>query len=170
MDTQMEQQLWEYIDGLTTEEETAVVKKRIAEQAAWREKYEELLSIQQLLRGTELETPSLRFTKNVMEEIAKTSIAPATKNYINNKIIWSIAAFFITVILGCVVYSLAQLNWSAGKDSSLNMIDLSKVDYNQLFNNSFVNIVMMANVVLGLMFLDRYLNNRKRKRMQNHLS
>jgi hypothetical protein len=34
-----------------------------------------------------------------------------------------------------------------------------------MFNNTFVNAFMMANVLLGLMLLDRYLSN-KRKQFQ----
>jgi hypothetical protein len=36
-------------------------------------------------------------------------------------------------------------------------IDISKVDYGKFFNNTYVNVFMMINVVLGLMLLDRYL-------------
>ncbi len=42
-------------------------------------------------------------------------------------------------------------------------IDLSKVDYGKFFNNTFVNVFMMMNVVLGLMLLDRYLAAKKKK-------
>ena len=72
----------------------------------WKNKYHELLDVHQLMKTSGLEQPSMRFTKNVLEEIAKLHIAPATKNYINNKIIWGIGAFFITLIAGFIVYGL----------------------------------------------------------------
>jgi len=31
-----------------------------------------------------------------------------------------------------------------------------------MFNNTFVNVFMMLNVILGLMLFDRYLSNKKK--------
>lgn len=160
----IEIRLWEYIDGLGSPEEQSAIEKLIAENTAWRAKYHELLEVHQLMDATELEQPSMRFTKNVMEEIAKYQIAPATKEYINKKIIWGIAAFFLTVITAFVIYGVAQIDWSAGSNSdSIVGVDLTKVDYSRVFNNTFVNMFMMLNVVLGLMLFDRYLTHKKRQ-------
>ena len=157
----MELRLWEYIDGFS--EEQPVIERLIAENAEWKAKYAELLDVHNLVQSSELEEPSLRFTKNVMEEIARLQIAPAAKKYINTKIIWGIAAFFITVIAGFLVYGVSQINWSAGSSSGSGMVDFSAVDYSRMFNNSFVNFFMMINVVLGLMLLDRYLAMKRKK-------
>ena len=141
-------------------------KKLIAENVVWKQRYHELLDLHQSINLIELEQPSLRFTKNVMEEIARYQIAPATKKYINNKIIWGIALFFGTLIIGFLIYGISQINWAAGTDSQSTIgIDFTQVDYSRVFNNNFVNIFMMLNIVLGLMLLDRYLNNRKKAMM-----
>ena len=163
-DGTMEARLWEYIDGFSDASERSAIEKLIAENAEWKTKYHELLQMHQSLNLTELEEPSLRFTKNVMEKIAKYHIAPATKTYINNRIIWGIGIFFITLIVGFLIYGFAQIDWSVANDSKSRLgIDLGKVDYGKMFNNTFVNIFMMLNVVLGLMLLDRYLANRKKE-------
>jgi hypothetical protein len=160
-DEEMEARLWAYIDGLSEEE--SFIKQLIAENAEWRAKYHELLEFNQLLHSTELEQPSLRFTKNVMEEISRVHIAPATREYINKKIIWGIAAFFITVIVGFLVYGFSQVDWSSEGSGSLIDINFTEVDYSKMFNNTFVNIFLVANVVLGLMLLDRYLASKKKQ-------
>lgn len=161
----MEVRLWAYIDGLS--EESSLVEKLVAENREWREKYAELLDIHQLMAATELEEPSLRFTKNVMEEIARYQIAPATKEYINKKIIWGIAVFFVTMLIGFLGYGIAQIDWSqAGDTTSPIGVDLGAVDYSKVFNNTLMNAFMMLNIVLGLLLLDRYLNA-KRKKMMN---
>ncbi|MDQ3844045.1 MAG: hypothetical protein M3342_08535 [Bacteroidota bacterium] len=160
----MELRLWDYIDGLSGASERAVIEKLIAENREWQDKYKELLEIHQLINSAELEQPSLRFTKNVMEEIAKHHIAPATKEYIDKKVIWGIAAFFITVIVGFLGYAIAQIDWSAGSNSIRFIgVDFSQVDYSRMFNNTYMNVFMMLNIVLGLLLLDRYLANKKRK-------
>jgi len=161
---EIEVKLWEYIDGFSSGTERSAIEKLIAENTQWKAKYHELLEVHQSLNLVELEEPSLRFTKNVMEEIAKYHIAPATKNYINNKIVWSIGLFFITMIVGFLVYGFAQVDWSAAGDSQSTLgIDLTKVDYTEMFNNNLMNGVMMLNIVLGLFLFDRYLTNKNKK-------
>ena len=96
-----------------------------------------------------------------MEEIAKYHIAPATKTYINKRIIWGIATFFIVLIVGFLIYGFGQIDWSSKSDTNLP-VDINKVDFGKFFNNTYVNIFMMINVVLGLMLLDRYLASKKK--------
>lgn len=164
----IEQQLWAYIDGLDTNEVKASVEKLLQSNLEWKNKYRELLEIHELMKSVELDQPSMRFTKNVMEEIAKYHIAPATKNYINKKIIWGIAAFFMTLIAGFLIYGFGQIDWNDQGDSGTQLpIDFSQVDYSRIFNNNFVNAFMMVNVILGLVLLDRILAN-KRKKFQKH--
>ena len=157
-----ELRLWAYIDGLSSVEERTAIKKLIETNVEWKNKYYELLEMDQLVRSTELEQPSMRFTKNVMEEIAKLHIAPATKNYINKKIIWGIASFFITIIVGFLIYGFAQVDWNF-QDNSKPLIDFSTIDMGRIFNNNFVNGFMMINVLLALVLLDRVLANKRKK-------
>jgi len=158
----IEARIWDYIDGISEQTESLIVQNLIVENTEWRSKYHELLEVHQMISATELETPSMRFTKNVMDEIAKNHIAPATKNYINKNIIRSIAFFFMTLIGAFVIYGISQIDWTASSTGT-DVIDFSRVDYSKVFNNTFVNIFMMLNVVLGLMLLDRYLNKNKKQ-------
>ena len=158
----IEGRLWDYIDGVATVEEKTIIEQLIATNAGWRDKYGELLEVQQLLQSSELEAPSMRFTKNVMEEISKLHIAPATKTYINKNIIRGLALFFITLIVGFLVYGFGQVDWSVPGDSKLP-VDFGKVDYSKIFNNDWVNAFMMINVILGLFLLDRYFANKRKQ-------
>ena len=158
----LEERLWAYIDGTSSSEEKTVIEQLLHSNAEWKEKYSELLNIHQLLQSSELEAPSMRFTKNVMEEISRLHIAPATKTYINKKIIWGIAIFFIALLVGFLVYGFGQIDWAEQGNTSLP-VDISKIDYSKIFNNTYVNIFMMINVVLGLFLVDRYLANKRKK-------
>ena len=157
-----EERLWDYIDGISTQQEKTVIEQLLESNAGWKAKYSELLEVQQLLHSSELEAPSLRFTKNVMEEIAKLHIAPATKNYINKRIIWGIGFFFITLIIGFLIYGFGQVDWTVQGDSKMP-IDFGKVDYSKMFSNDLVNIFMMINVILGLFLLDRFFDNKRKQ-------
>jgi len=164
----IEQQLWSYIDGFSSREEKTAIEKLLETNLEWKNKYHELLQLNQLLRSSELEQPSMRFTKNVMDTIAKYHIAPATKQYINNRIIWGLGIFFITMFVGFLVYGVAQVNWtSSGSKSDLpvdfSKVDLSKVDFSRVFSNTWVNVFMMINIVIGLALLDRILANKRKQ-------
>ena len=159
---QMDERLWDYIDGQSSINERSTVEKLLESNIEWKQKYHELLETHKLLNSSELEGPSLRFTKNVMEEIAKYHIAPATKTYINKKIIWGIGIFFITLFVAFLVYGFAQMDWTSGGDTKLP-VDLSKVDISRFFSNTYVNIFMMVNIVLGLFLLDNYLSNKRKE-------
>lgn len=164
----MEAKLWEYIDGLIADAEKVLVEKLIAENEEWNKKYNELLEIHQSLHLVDLEQPSLRFMKNVMEEIGKLQVVPAAKAYINQKVIWSIGLFFLTMIGSFFIYGFAQIDWSVAEDSKTAFgFNLVRVDYIKMFSNNLMNILMMMNVVLGLLLLDRFLNSRKKQLVKN---
>ncbi|MBC7851690.1 MAG: hypothetical protein H7Y31_18245 [Chitinophagaceae bacterium] len=166
----MEARLWDYIDGNSSAEERGFVEKLIESNQQWKLRYQELLDVNQLLAGSlELDAPSLRFTKNVMEEISKYTIAPATKSYIDKKIIWGIAIFFFTMIFGFLVYMLGQIDWSAATGSEkIIPQNLKNIEWSKYFNNTYTNIFLMVNTILGLMLLDMYLGKKKKQLNQRH--
>jgi len=167
MNTQqnIEERLWSYIDGVSGVEEKSAIEELLQSNLEWQRKYRELLDIHELLHSSELEEPSMRFTRNVMEEIARYQIAPATKTYLNKRIIYGIGTFLVTMIIGFLIYGFGQTDWSAGGNTNVNIpVDLGKVDYTKFFNNTYVNIFMMVNIVLGLGLLDRFLSKKKAER------
>lgn len=158
---QREERLWDYIDGRCSAEERSAIEQLLETDLEWKAEYHEMLDTHRLIHSAELEEPSVRFTKNVMEEIAKYQIAPATKAYISKRIVWGISFFFIALITGFLIYGFGQIDWTAQGNTNLP-IDLSKIDLSKFFNNTFVNIFMMVNVVLGLFLLDNYLTNKRK--------
>lgn len=158
----MEERLWNYIDGTAIGAEKTVIEQLLQTNAAWKTKYSELLHVNELLQSAELEAPSLRFSKNVMEEISKLHIAPATKSYINKKIIWSISFFFIVMIIGFLIYGFGQMAFPSGGEESEISKEISRFDMSKFFNNTWVNAFMMINLVIGLVLLDNYLGNKRK--------
>jgi hypothetical protein len=161
----IDERIWSYIDGSCSEAEKLFIEQLVTTNATWKAQYQELLELHQLLNNNlELDEPSMRFTQNVMEQISQYHIAPATRTYLNKHIIQGIAAFFILTILGFFIYGVSQVNWSPGESSSLDpfgKISFDKIDFSKLMHNTWTYIFMMTNVVLGLVWLDMYLNRRK---------
>jgi hypothetical protein len=168
----MEDQLWDYIDGLSAPADRSMIEELLATNQEWRKKYAELLNVHQLLDASELDAPSMRFTLNVMEEIARYHVAPATRTYINKNIIRGIGAFFLTLILGFTAYILSQFKWVDHHASpspsilpnapSLNIDKLNSVDVSKAFNGTEISLFMLISVIMGFVLLDMYLQRRKR--------
>ncbi len=165
-DLNIEERLWDYIDGISSVNEKSAIEKLIESNLEWKNKYHELLEAHQLMQSTELDEPSMRFTKNVMDEIAKYKVAPATRSYINKKIIWGIGGFFITMIVGFLIYTFSQVHLT---DTATPKIlteynnTVGKVDWSKFLNSTYTNIFLGINVVLGLMMLDIYLTRKKQQ-------
>ena len=171
MDQEMERLIWDFIDGRCSPEEKELITQRLVKDHLWKNRYSQLLNIHDMLSKEELELPSLRFTKNIMEEIAKYQVAPATKSYINKNVIRVFAAFFLLMIIGLFIYFLGQIHWA--NQSSDNLIpayslDANKLNWSKLLNNSYVNIFIGVNIFLGLILVDKYLREKKNSRHTSH--
>ncbi|MFM9909977.1 MAG: hypothetical protein ACKVOW_11535 [Chitinophagaceae bacterium] len=161
----MEPRLWDFIDGNCSSNEKSFIEQLIATNLQWKTKYEQLLEVNHLIKANlELDQPSLRFSRNVMEEIGRCQITPAAKTYINKKIIWGITIFFLTMILGTLIYGLGQLNWTATSNSdSLLGYKIPTIEWSKFFNNTYTTVFLMVNTILGMMLLDMYLGKKKKQ-------
>lgn len=158
----IEETLWNYIDGTMEESQLAFVEELIRNNNEWRTKYAELMEVHQLMQDDiDLEQPSLRFTQNVMEEISRLYITPATTNYINKNVIWGIGIFFLTTIIGLLGYAFGQIDWSQPASGNMPEIPMQNLNWSQFFSSTYMNIFIMVNIVLGLMLLDMYLRKKK---------
>lgn len=173
MDQEMEKLIWEYIDGLGDATLKADISKHISEDPVWHSKYIELMNIHEMLQKEDLEMPPLRFTKNIMEEIAHLHVAPATKNYINKNVIRGFMAFFLIMIGGLFIYFLGQIHWSSNSTGNLipaYSLNANKVNWSVLLNNTYVNIFIGINVILGLILIDKYMQGKKNSRYAGRLT
>ncbi len=92
--------------------------KLIEENREWYNKYHELLDVHHLMQqNIELDEPSMRFTQNVMDEIAKEKNCARGQQLYKKSVIRSIAAFFLISIGALLLYVLATFNWSAASKS-----------------------------------------------------
>jgi len=159
---EIEMQLWEFIDGTCTGAKKERIADFIANDTVWQEKFDELTALQDAIATSmELEQPSMRFSKNVMEAVSNVKIAPATKKYINYNIIKAIAAFFILAIAGTLGYAVVTADWQSSPSTPVLLPGLTKLNFSGLFDSNFFNIVIAVNVILGLLLVDIFLRRRR---------
>ena len=157
----MEEELWNYIDGTCSEGEQKAISVLIAQDEAYRRKYEELLSLDQQFSKMEMDEPSMAFTYNVMETIRADYAQTPLKASINPKIIKGIGGFFILTILILVIYVLSttpvgHVNFSGQVPATLKVPDMTKYLSGPLLKGFF-----FFDLVLGLFLFDTYLRKRK---------
>jgi len=101
----IEEILWNYIDGNCTADEQKAISDLIAGDEAYRIKYNELLNLNKAFAGMELDEPPMAFTYNVMETIRTEYAQKPLKAAINKRIIRGISIFFVLTIVCLSVFT-----------------------------------------------------------------
>jgi len=164
---QIEQHIWDYIDGLCTPEEKLMVEKLLQTDPEWKKTYLELRDFNTLVASTDfIDAPSMRFNRNVMEEVAKYKVAPPTSSYINKKIIYGVAGFMVFSIIAAVIYGISLLDFSQPASTTIvPEVNLEQYQFNwsQYLNSPIMYVFLFMDVIAGLLLLDRYLRRKNEK-------
>ena len=127
-------------------------------------KFEELSLLHNSLQvSIDAEHPSMRFSKNVMEAVAATHIAPATKKYINYNLVRGIAAFFIISLMIMIGYAIATTNPHATSSGYLSALQIKNPHISGYFKGGATNVIIGIYVVLGLVLADKMLHRSGKK-------
>jgi hypothetical protein len=158
---EMEMQIWAFIDDSCNPMDKTRIAMLVQQNAEWREKYEELVELHAgITQNMELDEPSLRFSRNVMDAVGATKMVRSTKQYINKSIIRGIAAFFIGVISVCIIYAFATINWNAAPGEVLKGVNLDNLKLDHILNPGVLNIIIAINIILALALADKILRKR----------
>ena len=157
----IEEQLWNYLDGSCTAEEHAAIAHLIATDKTYQQKYEEILAFNQELETIELDAPPMAFTYNVMEAIRTEEASKPLKAAIDSRIIKAIAAFFILSIVVLLGVALATTNWNSGSTESVQIpIKFELPTIKNYFSGPALKGFLFFDVVLALFLFDGYLRKR----------
>ena len=161
----IETQIWEFVDGCCDEKEQDRINNLILTDPVWEQKFAEICALNDSLKSIlELEQPSLRFSKNVMDEVARVHIAPATRKYIDPRIITGIAVFFLTMLGGLLVFAAFKTNGHTSSAFNFGKMPLKNFDYTSLMKGNMAFFAVAINVVLALVLTDKLLRHRARHR------
>lgn len=152
---EIEEKLWNYIDGFCTEEERKHIELLIKQNENYRSKYAELKAFQENMSMVDLEEPSMGFTYKVMENIRAEHARVPLKTTIDRRIIIGIAAFFICTILLLLGYVFVNINWTY-PDTVIHLPQINLPAANTYLNAAVIKGFLFFDIVLGLFFLDHY--------------
>ncbi|WP_133779099.1 anti-sigma factor family protein [Pedobacter nutrimenti] len=155
----IDEEIWDYLDGGLAADQKAEIAAKINSDPAYQQVYTELQEVHQLMKGAELEEPSMSFTRNVMDQVSL-EIAPiALKTKVSKTIIYSIAAFFLLSIMAIMVYTIANSTLS---DESFKVPDLKlPVNTQGFITPTSIRIFFFVDIVLALIYLDSFLRRKK---------
>ena len=166
----IEETLWNYIDGNGTPDERSAISKLIASDEAYRIKYKELLTLNKEFAAIELDEPSMAFTYNVIEAIRAEQAQVPLKAAINKRIIIGITIFFVLTLTGFLVYALASMNWSAQSIPDIAVkvpANLKMPDVSAHISKPLVEGFMFFDVVLALFLFDTFLRRKNISKQAN---
>jgi hypothetical protein len=157
----IEEKLWNYIDGNCTADEQKAISILITADEAWRIKYQELLNLNKEFSAIELDEPPMAFTFNVMETIRTEQAQVPLKSVINKRIIYSIAIFFVFTILALLVYTLTNIKLSPTETSQNVPVNFKIPDLRNYVTKPLIEGFFFFDVVLALFLSDAYLRKKK---------
>lgn len=151
--TTIEEQIWDYIDGVGSADHILEIEGKIASDEAYKAVYQELSALHQQIGEISLDEPSMSFSRNVMEMV-NLEIAPVSmKTKVDNRIIYGISAFFILAVTAIFIYVLSQLHFTAPK---MNVA----VNLTSYLTPNLIRGFLFIDVVIGLLYLDRLLRKK----------
>jgi hypothetical protein len=160
----IEEQLWNYIDGTCTADERSAISKLIASDEAVRLKYNELLALNKEFAPMELDEPSMAFTYNVIEAIRTEQALVPLKAAINKRIIMGIALFLVITLTGFLVFAFTKMDFASLGSVNIGVkvpANFKMPEVSTHFSKPLVEGFMFFDVVLGLFLFDAYLRRKK---------
>ena len=142
--------IWDFIDEKGSEAYLQGIDQQIKNDAIWAARFNELHDLAAQLSALPKEQPSLRFTQNVMDQLVALPLAVSAQSYINMRVVKSIAAIFVIIIAGALLYSIASTNWSFE-----GMFTGSKNSASIIPSGMAIHVVLAINILLGLLFFEK---------------
>jgi hypothetical protein len=165
-DLTIEERIQAYIDQGCSEAERLFVEDKIATSNIWNEHYQAALAMHELLfTGLEPLEPSMRFTKNVMEDIAGLEIAKPIRLQQNPWIFRIAGGLLGTILLAIVAYSLSLLEFSSGSNLSIPAMQVPEVNWAGYLGQGTTLLLFMVCTILGLYLADKMLGKKLMKRL-----
>lgn len=160
----LEQGIWDYLDGIGTEEEREFTKQLINSDPEFQTVFEELSAIHLSVSSLNLDEPSMSFNRNVMEKIQMEPLPGSVKSLIDKRVIYGITAFFlitITALLGVLFY---QIDWTRQTSFDTPEYKMLEIDTTNYFNSTLINIFFFTDIIVALYLFDGLLSKRQSRR------
>lgn len=158
--------LWRFFHKDVNQQELNFVERMLTDDKEWKEAYDNLQNEEELLSHIEADAPSMRFSKNIMDNIKDTSIAKSTKSYVNARLIKALGLGMVTIVIALLVYAFTQIKWAASSPTRNIDVPMPKISVNWNFtqHNSWMYVFFSIIMVCTCVVVDKILS----KKMNYH--
>ena len=156
-----------YLDNELNENERNQLKIMINDSSEAGKNYESLKQIHNILKSSELETPSQAFTGLLIKKINSQKLRSKKQKYF----LFSILSILGVIILGIVVFVFVQVLSSTGNATD-QVVNEYSYDVGNYFTKIFgkQNISIFGSILSFVMLLSAYFIYEFQKRSKNHFS
>ncbi len=150
----IEEQIWDYIDGNLTEDQQTAIQHKIATDETYKSVYQELLAIHQQMETMELEEPSMSFTRNVMEQVQLEMAPVSLKTKVDGRIIYCISGFFILLLLSVLIYVISQSHLTLSKWTF-------SIDIERFITPVSIRTFFFIDLIIGFLCIDKLVRRKR---------
>jgi hypothetical protein len=148
----MEEKLWNYIDGTCSDEERIAIAALIEKNESWHKAFNDMTQMDIAISEITLDEPPMAFSYKVMEGIRVHEAAKPLKTATNSYVIGAIAGFFVLTIM--VVVALLF-------NGAVDNVNAKLPDFYALTSSSVIKIFFYVDVILLLFFTDAFLRRKR---------
>jgi len=148
----MEEKLWNYIDGACSDEDRLTIAALIEKDKNWHKAFNDIMQMDNAISEMTLDEPPMAFSYKVMEGIRAHEAAKPLKTATNAYVIGAIASFIILTIM--VMTAFLFINGSSNTNVNLP-------DFSVLTNSSVIKVFFYADIILLLFLTDAFLRRKR---------
>ena len=164
-----EQLIWNYLDGIASEEERKRTEQLLESDTEFFELFEELSAIHLQISALDLDEPSMSFSRNLMEKIQlEHSLAPQ-KSLLGKWLINGIALFFLSAILCVLGILFFKIEWSQSPETAWFDFTMPQFALGSSSYSFLINLFLFVDIIVVLYFFDVFFSKRMKSKNDHNL-
>lgn len=156
------EQLWRYVDGLSSAAERQQVEDAVAADAGLAAELKEIKSIDQSFGAISPDQPSLRFSKNILEKLPPAAQRLKRLSFFSSraKRWWGVAAMIVLLVSSYFVFFPQEYAW-LGMAKEFLPEQAPTWDIGFTFNANLGYLLGISLAVLAVLLVDHWFNRRQ---------
>lgn len=164
-----EQLIWNYLDGIASEEERKRTEQLLESDTEFFELFEELSAIHLQISALDLDEPSMSFSRNLMEKIQLEHSLVPQKSLLGKWLINGIALFFLSAILCVLGILFFKVEWSQSSETDWFDFTMPQFTLGSSSYSFLINLFVFVDIIVVLYFFDIFFSKRMKSKNDHNL-
>lgn len=164
-----EQLIWNYLDGIASEEERKHTEQLLESDHEFLTLFEELSAIHLQMSALELDEPSMSFSRNLMEKIQLEHSLVPQKSLLGKWLINGIALFFLSTILCVLGILFFKVEWSQSSETAWFDFTMPQFAFGSSSYSFLINLFVFVDIIVVLYFFDVFFSKKMKSKNDHNL-